>query len=237
MMPGAPSAAGMGGTMPGMDMLGADIPVAPSSTVELALLFAMWAVMMVGMMTPSVAPMILIYARVARSAVAQGRRPFAPSGWFAAGYLLAWSGFSAGATTFHAALDYARLLGPDMASASTPLGSTLLIVAGLYQWSPLKDSCLAQCRSPLSFIQSHGGFRRDARGALGLGLRHGFYCIGCCWPLMLLLFLFGVMNLLWIAALAALVLAEKVVSWGRLFARAAGLVMIGGGAAMAAGLI
>src|SRR5690606_30182511 len=101
----------------------------------------------------------------------------------------------------------ARLLTSEMAAASPLLGAGLLIVAGLYQWTPLKDACLVQCRAPLLFIQSHGGFRGDAGGALRLGLRHGLYCIGCCWPLMLLLFLGGVMSLLWIAALAAMVLA------------------------------
>jgi predicted metal-binding membrane protein len=124
-----------------------------------------------------------------------------------------------------------------MKSASNVLGGTVLIVAGLYQWTPIKDACLSYCRSPLLFIQRQGGFRSDAAGAMVLGLRHGLYCIGCCWALMALLFVGGVMNLLWIAALAILVLLEKVTRFGRFLARAAGVVFIGGGLwLLAAGL-
>jgi predicted metal-binding membrane protein len=202
------------------------------SGASLLLLFVMWAVMMVGMMTPSAAPMVLLYARVGRMAARQGR-PFASSGWFLTGYLLAWTLFSVAATAAHAGLATARLLTPEMAAASPLLGAGLLIVAGLYQWTPLKDACLVQCRAPLEFIQSHGGFRSDAGGAVRLGLRHGLYCIGCCWPLMLLLFLGGVMSLLWIAALAALVLAEKVIAGGHLLNRGVGAALIAAGIALA----
>lgn len=209
--------------------------VAPRSGADFLLMLAMWAAMMVGMMTPSVAPMVLIYARVARAAEERGQ-PFAAAGWFACGYLCAWCGFAAIATGLQWLLEQAALLTPAMALAHRPLGGALLLAAGLYQWTPLKDACLGRCRSPFQFIQAHGGFRRERGASLLLGLKHGLYCIGCCWTLMLLLFLGGVMNLLWIAALAALVLAEKLLPGGRLLSRTAGAAMIAAGAALLAGL-
>jgi predicted metal-binding membrane protein len=210
--------------------------LAPWSAADFLAMLAMWSVMMVGMMTPSAAPMILIYARVGRKA-AQGGTPFAPAGWFASGYLLAWAGYALAATILQWLLEQAMLLAPMTASAGPLLGGLLLVAAGLYQWTPLKHACLAQCQSPFQFIQRHGGFRGDRGGALGLGLRHGAFCIGCCWALMLLLFVGGVMNLLWIAAIALLVLAEKLLPYGRLISRAAGAAMIAAGAALAAGFI
>jgi predicted metal-binding membrane protein len=201
----------------------------PWRPIEFAYVFVMWVVMMIGMMTPSVAPMILIYARVGRQAATQGK-PFAASAWFAAGYLLSWTAFSLAATSAQWALERAALLTPMMQSGSNMLGAGVLILAGLYQWTPLKEACLSYCRSPLLFIQQQGGFRRDAAGALALGFRHGIYCIGCCWALMVLLFVGGVMNLIWIAALAILVLVEKAVPFGGLIARIAGVACIAGGA-------
>jgi predicted metal-binding membrane protein len=206
----------------------------PWSAVEVALVFAMWAVMMVGMMTPSAAPMILIYTRVARHA-AIADQPFAATAWFAAGYLLAWTAFALLATVAQWALDRAFLLDSRTASASGLLGGIVLIAAGAYQWTPVKAACLAKCQSPLLFIQRHGGFRRERTGSLLLGLRHGVYCVGCCWVLMAILFVGGVMNVLWIAFLAALVLVEKIPSAGRLVARLAGLVLLGAGAWLLAG--
>jgi predicted metal-binding membrane protein len=173
--------------------------------------------------------MILIYARVGRQAAAQGK-PFAPAGWFFAGYLLAWVGFALLATTAQWALERTALLDPMIASASQAFGGIVLIAAGVYQWTPLKDRCLAQCQSPLVFIQRQGGFRRDPPGSLVLGLRHGAYCVGCCWVLMVLLFVGGVMNLLWIAAISAFVLIEKIVPVGRLISRIAGLGFVAAGA-------
>jgi predicted metal-binding membrane protein len=224
--------------MDGMDMTGYRmIPAgrglmmpadAPWQPIEFGYVFVMWVVMMIGMMMPSAAPMILIYARVGRQAALQGK-PFAASGWFAGGYVLAWVAFSLFATSAQWALERATLLTPMMESASNRLGAAVLILAGVYQWMPLKDACLSHCRSPLQFIQQHGGFRRETHGALALGFRHGLYCIGCCWALMALLFVGGVMNLFWIATLAILVLLEKVVPFGRIFARAAGVAFIIGG--------
>jgi predicted metal-binding membrane protein len=217
----------MGGMdMTGFRMIPAGIGImapaqAPWTGIEFAFVFAMWAVMMVGMMTPSAAPMILLYARVGRQATTEGK-PLAASGWFAGGYLLALSSFSLAATLTQWAIERASLLTPKMAGASGIFGGAVLVAAGLYQWTPLKEACLSQCRSPLMFIQRHGGFRGTASGALGLGLRHGAYCVGCCWALMTLLFVGGVMNVLWIAAIAALVLLEKVVPTGRVIPRVAG---------------
>ena len=215
--------------MPGMDMGMAAMPMpGPWNAADFGFAFLMWSVMMVGMMTPSVAPTILLYAQVGRTAAAL-QKPFAATGWFAGGYFLAWIIFSVGAALAQTALTDALLLTPMLKSASTPLSGALLVVAGLYQWSPWKASCLRQCRAPLSFIQQHGGFRREASASLLLGLRHGLYCVGCCWPLMLLLFALGVMNLAWIAALAALVLAEKLWSRGVLVSRALGIAATAGG--------
>ena len=199
---------------------------APWQPIEFGAVFAMWIVMMIGMMTPSVAPMILIYARIGRQTVGEGR-PYAASAWFALGYLLSWTAFSLAATSAQWALERATLLTPMMQSTSNVLGAAFLIIAGLFQWTPLKDMCLSYCQTPLGFILRYG-FRRHASGALGLGFRHGLYCVGCCWAVMGLLFVAGVMYLFWIAALSALVLVEKVVP-GRVVPRFAGIALMAGG--------
>ena len=197
----------------------------PWSGAEFVFTFLMWAVMMVAMMLPSATPMVLRYARIGR-ATAFDINPIGPTGWFAAGHLLVWLGFAFAATDVQWALERAALLTP-MASTSNVVGGILLIMAGLYQWSPLKDTCLAHCQAPL-FIQSYGGFRRNVLGALEIGVLHGAYCVGCCWVLMTLLFVGGVMNVLWIAAIATLVLLEKTVG-GHLMSRAVGAALIVGG--------
>jgi len=221
--------------MGGMDMegfrmipagIGIMLPASePWRVIEFVYVFLMWAVMMVGMMAPSAAPMILMYARVGRQGSIAGK-PLAATGWFVAGYVLAWIGFSLAATLVQWLLEREALLDSRMASASNTLGAVVLIVAGIYQWTPLKDVCLAQCQSPLGFLMRHGGFRGDVPGCLGLGLRHGAYCVGCCWVLMTLLFVVGVMNVLWIALLALLVLIEKLAPWGRWLARSAGVACV-----------
>src|SRR6266704_409835 len=161
--------------MGGMDMtgfrmipagIGIMLPASePWQAIEFAYVFLMWAVMMVGMMSPSAAPMILMYARVGRHGKAQGK-PFAATGWFAAGYLLAWSGFSLAATFLQWVIERAALLDTRMAIASNLLGAIVLIAAGVYQWTPLKDVCLAQCQTPFQFLMRHGGFRNHLRGCL-----------------------------------------------------------------------
>lgn len=214
--------------MPGMDMNGASMVApafAPWTFVHFLFIFTMWAVMMVGMMTPSVTPMVLIYARVAQQGMRPGRS-IAPAGWFASGYLIAWSLFAAFAALAQWGLEALALLTPMMASASRPFGAAVLIAAGAYQWLPIKDACLAQCRAPLSFMQRHGGFQASAFGSLRLGFLHGTYCIGCCWALMAVLFVVGVMNLFWIAALMIIVLLEKLLPGGRYFTRIAGCAAV-----------
>lgn len=212
------------------DMLAMTAATAPQpwDATRFAVMFVMWAVMMVGMMTPAAAPMILLYARVGRQAAQKGK-PLAATGFFAAGYLLAWTVFSLGATAAQWALEQSLLLSAMMAATSKEFGGLVLIAAGIYQWTSLKDACLTHCRSPLHFIQAHGGFKRDALGSLKLGFHHGLYCVGCCWALMALLFVGGVMNFLWIAAIAALVLLEKIAPTGRWLPRMAGILLTAAG--------
>jgi predicted metal-binding membrane protein len=231
----------MGGLeMTGFRMVPAGIGImapalAPWQAFEFVYVFAMWAVMMVGMMTPSAAPMILFYARVGRQASAHGK-PFAATGWFATGYLLTWVGFALVATLAQWGLDRTALIDLKMASASQVFGGIVLIAAGVYQWMPLKDICLAQRQSPLLFIQRQGGFRHDPSGSLLLGLRHGAYCVGCCWVLMVLLFVGGVMNVLWIATISTFVLIEKIAPVGRLISRIAGAGFVAAGTWLVVGL-
>ena len=215
--------------MPGMDM-----PAAARAwgLVTWALMIAMWWIMMIAMMTPGAVPAIWLYARVHRHALAQGQvqDKLAPTGAFAAGYLLVWLGFAAAAATVHWALERTGSVSAMMmGSRSGWLSGAVLIAAGLYQLSPLKNICLAHCRSPTSFLSRH--WRPHALGALQLGARHGAYCVGCCWMLMALLFVGGVMNLIWIAALAMLVLVEKVLPPGQWIGRGAGAALIGWGVA------
>ncbi|MGH8137707.1 MAG: DUF2182 domain-containing protein [Steroidobacteraceae bacterium] len=197
-----------------------------------ALMIGMWWVMMIAMMTPSAAPAILLYANVHRAALARGqvRDELAPTGAFAAGYLFVWLGFAVGATALHWALERAGLISTMMmGSRSRWLSGALLIAAGLYQLSPPKNLCLTHCRAPASFLSRH--WRPHALGALQLGARHGAYCVGCCWMLMTLLFVGGVMNLIWIAALAIAVLIEKVLPHGHWIGRGTGITLMGWGVA------
>ena len=195
------------------------------------LIFAMWAAMMLGMMLPTAAPTLLLFGMSTRSGASTGSastgtvsRVYA----FAAGYLLVWSAFSLGATTLQWALSRAALLTPMMESASARLGAVLLIVAGAYQWTPLKQSCLSQCRAPVSFLMQ--SWKPGMSGALRMGLEHGLDCLGCCWVLMLLLFVGGVMNLTWIAAITIFVLIEKLAPLGVQGGRLSGLFLVVAGA-------
>jgi predicted metal-binding membrane protein len=187
-------------------------------------MFAMWVVMMVGMMTPSAAPAILLFSALRPASHTNGLRA---TTLFALGYFVAWTAFSFLATAAQWALSEASLLSPLMTSEGPELGAFLFIVAGLYQFSPLKHACLSKCRSPAQFLVEHW---RDGRlGPLLLGMEHGIYCVGCCWAVMALLFVFGVMNLLWVAVLAAFVLLEKLVPSGTRIAVGSGIVMLGMG--------
>ena len=186
------------------------------------LVAAMWAVMMVAMMLPSAAPAILLYGAVHRRSLRVGTPPTAA---FLAGYLACWTGFALLAAALQVALERAALASPmTMALASREAAAGLLIAAGLYQLSPLKNACLGRCRSPAQFLSRH--YWPGAWGAARLGLLHGAFCVGCCWMLMALLFVGGVMNLAWIALLALLVAAEKLLPKGEWIARIAGLAMI-----------
>jgi predicted metal-binding membrane protein len=223
-------------SMAGMDMTG--FRVIPSGmalmvpadmpwrAMEFIFVFAMWTVMMVGMMTPSAAPMILMYARVGRQIQAHGR-PLAATVWFATGYFLVWIAFALLATLVQWAFERTVLL--EMATTSTVVGGLLFVAAGSYQWTRLKDACPTQCQKPFAFLMRQGGFRGDVPGALMLGVRHGAYCVGCCWALMALLLVGGVMNVLWIVLLALLILLEKVAPFGRQIALLAGVVLIAAG--------
>lgn len=193
-------------------------------------MYVMWAVMMVGMMLPSVTPMVLIYAGVARKSGAQGV-PVGPTGAFVSGYIAMWAVFSLLATMTQWGLAQAALLSPMMVSNSVGLGSALLIAAGIYQWLPIKNTCLDHCRSPVHFISTH--WRPGAIGAFKMGLSHGAFCLGCCWVLMTLLFVGGVMNLLWIATITLFILLEKVLPFGPAGGRAMGLLMIAAGGIIA----
>jgi predicted metal-binding membrane protein len=147
---------------------------------------------------------------------------------FGAGYLLVWTGFSAGAALAQWGLHRAAMLSPMMTTSSPRLGAAILIAAGVYQLTPFKGACLTHCRSPLGFLMSH--WRGGTAGALRMGIEHGTYCLGCCWALMCVLFVVGVINLLWVAAMAIFVRVEKIAPAGTLVARVGGAAMIAAGA-------
>ncbi len=192
---------------------------------DLLLLIVMWAVMMVAMMLPSASPMILMFTTVNRRRQAEGRA-VVRTGLFVAAYAVIWSAYSVGAGTAQWLLHQAAVISP-MATAGPSLGGALLIAAGLFQFTPLKRACLAVCRSPLSFLMAQ--WREGGRGAFRMGLRHGMYCVGCCWVLMALLFVAGVMNLAWVAGIAAFVLVEKVIPGGERVSAAGGVLLVAAG--------
>jgi predicted metal-binding membrane protein len=194
--------------------------------------FCMWAVMMVAMMLPSATPMVLLYARVARRAESEGRglNAAAATAAFALGYLTLWILFSALAVAVQFGLERSGAMSAMMSSRSALLSGALLVATGLYQLTPLKTACLKHCRGPAHFIAAH--WRPGVHGAWRMGLAHGAYCVGCCAALMLLLFVGGVMNLLWIAGLTLLVALEKFAPFGGLAAKALAVLLIIGGATL-----
>jgi predicted metal-binding membrane protein len=190
---------------------------------HLLLLWAMWVVMMTGMMLPSGAPLVLLYAGALR---ARGAGPAGPRIYaLAGGYLLVWALFSLVATALQRALSAALMLTPMMEPAVPWLGAAILAAAGLYQFSPLKGACLRVCRSPLAYLLQHWG-SGDAAAAFRLGFGHGAYCLGCCWAMMLLLFAGGVMNLTVIVALTAWVALEKLAPFGAHTPKLTGFVLL-----------
>jgi predicted metal-binding membrane protein len=196
----------------------------PYPVVDFTICFLMWAVMMVAMMLPSASPMILTYARLA------GAREDLSFLWtwaFAGGYLTVWTAFSLVATALQFALARAAILTNAMTVAPFA-GALILATAGIYQFTPWKNACLKHCQSPMSFFMTR--WRDGAAGALRMGLQHGTSCVGCCWMLMALLFVAGVMNLVWVAAITIFVLIEKLVPYPRAVSFTAGCALIASGA-------
>jgi predicted metal-binding membrane protein len=200
----------------------ADGMAAPWSAHHVALMLAMWWIMMLAMMLPGASPMILLFAAINRKQRERGGA-YTATAAFAAGYLMVWGGVSAVAVALQLASQRAGLVPAPMAGAEGPVGGLLLVAAGLYQITPLKHACLARCRSPAHFLSEH--WRGGTAGAVRMGVTHGAFCVGCCWFLMLLLFVGGVMNLAWIAGIAVLVLLEKTLPTGHWLARGSGVIL------------
>ncbi|MCF8468949.1 MAG: DUF2182 domain-containing protein [Sneathiella sp.] len=199
-------------TMPNMDW----------TLATFTAMFTMWWVMMIGMMLPSAAPMILLYSLLLRKKKAD-EKPFLRTIIFVGGYLLLWGVFSALATSLQWALGEMTLLSPMMVTTSQWLAVGFFTLAAVYQFTPLKHACLAQCATPYSFLGRH--WKDGKTGALDMGLRHGLFCIGCCWTSMLLLFVGGIMNLAWVAVIAIFVMAEKFLPRRDLVAITGGILM------------
>jgi len=204
--------------------------VAPWTAADVFFTFAMWAVMMVGMMAGTAAPVLLLFAATRAGRGAGGVRVAVLM--FGLGYVAVWVGFSAGAALAQWALHETTMLSPAMKASNPYLAGAILIAAGAYQWTPWKGACLTQCRSPLGFLMT--SWRDGQLGALRMGAGHGAYCLGCCWALMCVLFVVGVMNLVWVAALTGFVLLEKIGPAGTVVARVAGAAMVIGGILLAA---
>lgn len=226
---------------PGMDLamsgdLGGAIMVpAVWSPAYAVLMFAMWWIMMVAMMIPSAAPMVLTVAAVARRQSSPAR-PLAMVSAFVAGYLVVWGAFSLAATLLQWGLEALLLLSPMAMASTTPVfAGVVLVAAGIYQLSPMKHACLGRCRHPVGFIATH--WRPGSRGAFRMGLVHGLWCLGCCWALMLLLFVGGVMNLVWVAGIALYVLVEKIVPFGAVVGYVAGVALVGWGLGLFFGIV
>jgi predicted metal-binding membrane protein len=189
-----------------------------------ALMFLMWWVMMVAMMLPSAAPMILLFATVNRR---QSESGHVATGIFALGYLAAWAGFSLAGVILQWMLEHAGILSSMLVSNNAFFGGGLLIAAGIYQLTPIKQACLRHCRSPQAFVGRH--WRPGAGGALRMGLLHGAFCVACCAFLMVLMFIGGLMNLYWIAGLALFVLFEKTAPANDLLDNSIGVVLLAWG--------
>jgi predicted metal-binding membrane protein len=197
------------------------------------LMFTMWWVMMIAMMLPSAAPMVLLFALMNRKQKEKGN-PFVPTAIFASAYLAVWAGFSIVAVVLQWSLESSALLSPMLVSENAILGGSLLLIAGIYQLTPLKQACLKHCRSPIQFILTK--WRNGTGGAFRMGIEHGGYCVGCCWFLMGLLFFGGIMNLYWIAGIAIFVLLEKTIPAGHWMGHVVGVVLIIWGIVVLAGV-
>jgi predicted metal-binding membrane protein len=220
-------AAGMAMPPAPMDVASAMAP--PGS--PFALVSGMWAAMMVGMMVPSATPMVAAFTAWTRRGPINGSRAGAVTSLLG-GYLLVWLGFSLLAAILQVALERAGLLTAMGTTTRPALGGTVLVTAGLFQVTPWKASCLRRCRTPLGFLIAE--WREGAQGALVMGMRHGGYCLGCCWALMLVLFVVGTMHRVWMAAIAVFILAEKVAPRALRLHYAAAAILVGWGTWMLA---
>lgn len=237
LLAGVYTVTGVGMSMSALDMtrmagpIGEPMAMGPSvqwSWGYAALVFLMWWVMMIAMMTPSAAPVLLLFTALKRQGQ-QKKRATSLSITFLVGYLIAWMGFSAVATLLQWLTENLEIInGPMMTIGSKPVVGVVLLAAGLYQFSSLKAACLRHCRSPAHFLSAYN--RKGYAGAVRMGMHHGAYCLGCCWALMALLFVGGIMNLYWIVGLAVYVLVEKLIPYPRLFSQATGTVLIAVGA-------
>ncbi len=208
--------AGMGPDLPGLALL---------------LYLTTWTVMMTAMMLPSAGPMIMTYASVSQQRRSR-RLAYAPTGLFVLGYLLAWGGSGVVAYAISALPRIVTLAVPALETYASLIGGAVLIMAGAYQFSPLKNVCLSYCRTPLGYVMTH--WREGRGGALLMGLHHGLFCIGCCWALMAILFVVGVMNLAWMAVLSLFMFIEKVSTRGLVVGKVVGALLIAAGVAMIA---
>ena len=207
-----------------MRMSAVTADIMPWGTAEWISMFVMWSVMMIGMMIPSASPMILLFSKVNRQR-REGNQPYVSTGIFMLGYVIVWTFFSVVATSANYILHANALLSGMMGqSESAILGGCLLIAAGIFQWTPWKNTCLNQCRTPMGFLMTE--WRDGGIGALSMGLKHGLYCTACCWLIMSLIFVLGVMNLVWIAALSIFVLLEKIAPKGLWISRASGIAFV-----------
>jgi predicted metal-binding membrane protein len=201
-------------------------PVMPSPGGHALVVTAMWAAMMVGMMVPSATPMVLAYSVWTRRGPAVGNRPAAVAS-FVSGYVIVWLGFSLLAAVLQLTLERLGSL-TTMGATGATVGGLVLVLAGLFQLTPAKEACLGRCRTPVGFLIAE--WRDGARGGLVMGVRHGAYCLGCCWALMAVLFVVGTMHLTWMAVIAVFVLAEKLAPAVLRVRYAAAAALIGWGA-------
>jgi predicted metal-binding membrane protein len=222
-----------GEDMAGMDAGGGSMPMMPPHWTfgYASMMFLMWAIMMVAMMLPGAAPAVLLAAALMRQHGGSAR--FGPTGLFVAGYLVIWFGFSLIAALLQWGLDRAGLLSAHMTSLSVALSGGLLIATGLYQLTPWKRACLIQCRSPFELLIRY--WNRGRLGPMQAGARHGLFCLGCCWMFMALLFVGGVMNILWISGLAVVVALEKLLPAGPRVSQVIGVLLLLAGAAVLVG--
>jgi predicted metal-binding membrane protein len=201
---------------------------------DVAFTFAFWAIMMVAMMASSVMPLVLRFATIQRERAGQ-QDPLGRTGVFFLAYLVVWTAYSGLAAVGQWSLHSAALLSPMLVRTHPLVGGMLLLIAGVFQFTPLKDACLQRCRSPLGFFLHE--WREGRRGAFVMGLKHGSTCVVCCWALMSLMFVVGVMNLLWMALLTVFVLVEKIAPGRRWVCRVSGGLLLAWGAWMLAGTL